>query len=178
MARVKVAADKALAALMEAVADPGTDNNRRAAEALVNLRKQFKHEGATDWAGRSPGYRDLVERLYRQAGVPSDSENGMQANLRYHLGNVLRQVAPPEELAALGLATAGPAGRVQASRQANPRKPKVRAASMIQMRGDPESLADLAFSCVRAIRGMEASDGTQAALRRVLDEVVDILADR
>lgn len=165
------AADKALAALVEAVEQPTTMTNRRAAEAIVRLRKHFRHEGRPDWAGRSPEYRDLIERLYRQAGVPSDSESSMQANLRYHIGNALREVADPEDLQALGMATEGPAGRVRAVRAARPRRPRLARPGI----GDPAALASLALETVRTLRSMDPDGDVEPALRLLLDEVLDTL---
>lgn len=144
-----------------------------AAEAIVGLRRHFRHEGRPDWAGRSPEYRDLVERLYRQAGVPSDSESNMQANLRYHVGNVLRQVAPPEDLAALGMAVEGPLGRLRTTRATAPRRPRLARPGV----GDPAAMASLALETVRTLRTMEPGPEAEPALRVLLDEVLDAVKD-
>lgn len=86
------------------------------AEIVVKLRAQHEHRGMPDWAGRSTEYRDVVAKMYRDAGVPEDSVSNIQASLRYHIGNELREQAPAEELAQLGLSEEGPKGREKARR--------------------------------------------------------------
>lgn len=164
MQRVTAAADKAVAALQEAIREPSSARNRKAAEAIVALRKCFKHDGVTDWAGRSGEYRDLIERVYRKAGVPSDSESSMQANLRYHLGNALRKVAPPEDLEALGMTALGPSGRLKETRVARPRRVKAITA------GDPGALAVVALDAIRALKTMSPGPGVERTLQKVIDE--------
>lgn len=173
--RLSTTTDRAIAALQRAIKDPGTTHSRAAAEALVALRQHFTHEGIPDWAGRSPEYRDLIERVYRKAGVPSDSQGGIQANLRYHLGNVIRQVAPPEHLDALGLAQAGPLARVKQTRQEQgPRSPRRRPPS--GPLPTPEALAVLALACMQAVTSAGDLDSQVAATTRlVLDECLAAL---
>src|SRR5690606_11264334 len=110
-----------------------------------------------------------IERLYRQAGVPSDSESNMQANLRYHVGNVLRKVAPPEDLQALGMAVEGPLGRIRNTRASAPARPRLARPGV----GDPAAMASLALETVRTLRSMEPGTETEPALRALLDEVMD-----
>lgn len=168
-------AARVVTALREAVADPGTVNNRTAAAEIVKLRGMFRHEDRPDWAGRSPEYRDCIERLYRQSGLPSDSESSMQANLRYHIGNTLRQVAPPEDLAALGMASEGPLGRLRTARHEEPKTARPRLARPGV--GDPAALASLALETVRTIRSMDPGPEVEPALRKVLDEILDVLRE-
>lgn len=90
---------------------------RELARVVVELRSMFATEdGRTDWAGRSFIYRETVARIYSEANVPADSVDGMQSALRYHIGNVLRDVAPPAELDGLGLQSKRPVDRVKDSR--------------------------------------------------------------
>lgn len=160
--------DRVLKALTTAIKEPGPVTSRRAAEALVSLRQQFEFDGRPDWTGRSIEYRDIIERLYRQAGVPADSEGGMQANLRYHLGNVLREVAPAEDLQALGISVDGPAGRIRRNRKEHP---KARTTNL-----DSRALAGLALSAVHALASSEPGPEIESTLRQILDETVNILA--
>lgn len=176
---ITAASARAVDALQQVVSEPSTEHARHAAETLVALRKQFRHEGITDWAGRSAGYRDLVERLYRQAGVPSDSESNLQANLRYHLGNVLRKVAPPEDLAALGMSVDGPLARIKSTRAAAPRRPRQARATTFSGITDPAALAELALAAVRTISAMEANlDAACDSLQALLDETAEVLDRR
>lgn len=90
---------------------------RELARVVVELRSLFTTEdGRADWAGRSYSYRETVARIYSEAGIPPDSLESMQSALRYHIGNVLREVAPPTELADLGLKANRPVDRVKESR--------------------------------------------------------------
>lgn len=168
------AAEKVVAALSAAVDDPGTQSNKAAAEAIVALRRLFRHQDLPDWAGRSGEYRDCIERLYRQAGVPSDSGSNMQANLRYHVGNVLREVAPPEELTALGMAVNGPLSRLRANRLDGS---STRGRIARPGAGDPAALASLALDALRTMRTMEPGPEVAPALRKIMGEVASALQD-
>lgn len=119
-----------------------------------------------------PEYRDMIERLYRQAEVPSDSGGGMQANLRYHLWNALRKVAPAEDLEALGMAVEGPLARIRTTRQAAPAGARRAVRPGV---GDPAALASLALDAVRTLRTMEPGAEVEPVLRKVLDEILDVL---
>ena len=168
-------AARVVAALQEAVTDPSTSRNKAAAEAIVKLRGLYEHEGRPDWAGRSSEYRDAIERLYRQAGMPSDSESSVQANLRYHIGNTLRKTAPAEDLHALGMAAEGPLERLRHARRLEPKATTRRLARPGV--GDPGALASLALETVRTLRTMEPGPEVEPALRRVLDEVLDAIRE-
>lgn len=174
--RVTQHADKVVRALKVALEQPGTGKNREAAEAIIQLRRQFRYKGIPDWAGRSPEYRDCIERVYREAGVPSDSGNNFQANLRYHLGNALRKAAPPDELESLGLAAQGPLGRVRDARQENRQAPRPRA----KVIGDPVAMADAALGIVKAMKTMQLA-GTAAVLeprlRALIDETLNVITE-
>lgn len=164
--------ERAVTALAQAVVEPRATNIKSAAAAVIEVRKHFQHAGLPDWAGRSPEYRDAIEHIYRQAGVPSDSESGFQAKLRYHAGNAVRRVAPPEELEALGLAVEGPLERLRTARS-NGHAPRTRPARPGV--GDPAAMASLALEAVRAIRTMEPGPEVEVPLRRVMDEALDVL---
>lgn len=91
---------------------------RRLAVILVELRsRNATEDGNTDWAGRSGPYREAVARIYEQSRLDPDERATMQAALRYHVGNVLREVAPEDELAELGMMAKRPVDRVKATRE-------------------------------------------------------------
>jgi hypothetical protein len=94
---------KPLQKVQAAIRDDSVANLKAAARAIVELRSRFEWNGLPDWAGHSIEYRYHIERLYREAGVPSDSEGPLQARLRYHVSNVVREVAPLWHLEELGL---------------------------------------------------------------------------
>ena len=90
-----------------------TDLLKRAAGTIVELRQQFTLEdGRTDWSGRSPRYRAAIAQVYFRAHVPDDKLDTVQAALRYHVGNVLRERAEADELAAVGLSATSPKARI------------------------------------------------------------------
>lgn len=94
-----------------------TEVLRRLAEVVVSIRSQFfDNEGRRDWAGHSWDYRQFVSEMYAAAGVAPDSQENIQAALRYHVGNLLREVAPPDELAAVGLLPTSPRDRMATAR--------------------------------------------------------------
>ena len=82
------------------------------ASVVVDIRSRFKSaDGTPDWAGRSRDYRAAIAKMYSEAGIPADSVAGVQAALRYHIGNELRQRLTPEQLQAAGLGQRGPRDR-------------------------------------------------------------------
>jgi hypothetical protein len=87
------------------------------AEVVVDIRSQFRDEsGDIDWQGNSWDYRKFMENLYDASGVPPDSKSNLQAALRYHVGNALRERVPTKELQRAGLLAASPRERMAAQR--------------------------------------------------------------
>jgi hypothetical protein len=85
---------------------------RKTAEALVDLREQFLTErGEPDWRGQSFEYRQAVNEIFTLAGVESEDHETVSAAVRYHVGNVLRDKVPDEDLAAIGLRVSSPRER-------------------------------------------------------------------
>lgn len=94
-----------------------TDLLKEIAEDVVELRSMHHLEdGQTDWSGRSPEYRRAVSELYRRARVPHEQLDTVQAALRYHVGNLLRQRATAEDLAGVGLSATSPKERLARQR--------------------------------------------------------------
>lgn len=81
------------------------------AMTLVLLRGKHKYNGKPDYAGKSSEYRAVAARIYEEAGVPADSAGTIQASVRYHIGNVLREIHTEKELAEAGLQSASPRER-------------------------------------------------------------------
>ncbi|MBT2412650.1 hypothetical protein J7I94_19140 [Streptomyces sp. ISL-12] len=84
---------------------------RNIATVIIALRKLYDDPTGTTWE-----YRQKVAELYRQAGIPSDSEGRIQANVRYHIGNALRRYYTPRELQRAGLLPESPLERGQDTR--------------------------------------------------------------
>lgn len=108
---------RALKAMMAVERQEREPFYRSAAEAIVNFRQQWPD----NWDGSNKEYKLEIARAYREAGVPSDTEGTVLAALRYHVGNVVREKAPVEELDAAGLDRRGPNAR---QRRGTPRTPR------------------------------------------------------
>jgi hypothetical protein len=159
---------------------------RQLAEEVIALRRLFAWDGLPDWGGRSPEYRDVIYRAYRSAGIPSDAIDGLQANLRYHVGNAIREVAPRSELEKLGMDPEGPRGRAVRARATAHLRPKgstrqPSAATPLAVMQDPLALCSFARDAVRAIRNLEPKGEMVQALapelRALAEEVFGALAD-
>ncbi|MFJ6720502.1 hypothetical protein [Streptomyces sp. NPDC091259] len=100
------------------IKDKETTLLRNIAVVLVELRSRTQDaDGRTDWHGRSHKYRVKAGELYASAGIPADSQASIQTAVRYHIGNHLRTVAPPEELADVNLKLDAPLEREQRRRK-------------------------------------------------------------
>lgn len=105
--------------LTEYLADHRTDDLRRLAPIIVDLRGAFRlGDGRADWSGRSPEYRQAMADLYTRARVPEDQLDTVQAALRYHVGNLIRERASAEELEAVGMTPTSPKERLANQRGA------------------------------------------------------------
>ena len=158
---------------------------RQLACEVVELRA-FSWEGMPDWAGRSPAYRNTIYRAYRSAGIPSDAIDGLQARFRYHVGNVVREVARVGELEKLGMDPEGPKGRaVRARATAHLREKRTAylppAPTPLAVMQDPLALWSFARDAVRTIRSLaprgEMADALAPELRALAEEVFGALAD-
>lgn len=103
---------------------------RSLAEVVFKLRSKFKTpDGQKDYTGRTVEYREAVQAMYEAANVLPDSQSNVQAAIRYHIGEVLRERLTPKELRALGLNVKSPKER------ANGRAKEEREAQVIDIRG-------------------------------------------
>lgn len=85
---------------------------RHAADLLVELRSRHSNSaGEPDWAGRSWEYRQLVQDIYSEAGLPHDGQDSLKSVIRYHIGNALRDRLDQESLVSAGLKQAAPRER-------------------------------------------------------------------
>ncbi|MFF3312477.1 hypothetical protein [Streptomyces sp. NPDC002952] len=84
--------------------------------ATVIWALRLKHD---DPKGSTHEYRQEVAEMYRQANIPPDSLSGIQAAVRWHVGNLVRQELPEKEIKALGLLNTSPTERQQDRRAVN-----------------------------------------------------------
>lgn len=119
MTTTKALADRATEILRAYLSDHRTDHLRELAEIVVELRGAHTLEdGRADWSGRSPAYRQTMADIYARAKVPAENLDTVQAALRYHVGNLLRQRATGDDLEAVGLSRIAPSQRLATRRQA------------------------------------------------------------
>lgn len=94
-----------------------TDLLKVMAPLIVEMRRRHTLEdGRTDWSGRSPAYRAAIGQVYALAKVPPEHMVTVQAAIRYHVGNVLRQTAERDELEGAGMSAASPRERLDRQR--------------------------------------------------------------
>lgn len=84
---------------------------KKLAAVLVSIRRKLG-----DPAGTSQAYRDAAERIYKAVDIPADSQSTLQASIRYHIGNALREEFKPNELQAVGLSEKTPLERAREAR--------------------------------------------------------------
>jgi hypothetical protein len=180
----QAAAEKVVAGLRQQAEERTPEGMRELAGHVIGLRQCFEHDGMPDWGGRSQDYRDAIYQAYKEAGAGSDSAGPLQANLRYHIGNVLREIAPPEDLQKLGMDPAGPRERaIRARATAHERKgrsPKATApvfASPFAVMSDPLALASFALDAVKALRALEPRGEMAEALRPLLRQLSEEVFD-
>lgn len=89
-----------------------TDLLRDVARLFISAREHFfTREGEPDWLGRTYAYRTWVRTVMTEAHVPGDEVTTLQAAIRYHSGNVLRDRLDESAIADLGLRKESPRER-------------------------------------------------------------------
>lgn len=82
------------------------------ASRFIDAREHFyTREGEPDWLGRTYAYRRWVREVMSDAHVPGDDLSTVQAAVRYHSGNILRERLDAATLADLGLRSESPRER-------------------------------------------------------------------
>jgi hypothetical protein len=89
-----------------------TTNLRTVAEAFFDAREHFfTPEGTPDWKGRTHAYRVWVRETMRTADIQKGELTTVQAAIRYHVGNVVRERMDDGALMDLGLSKSSPRER-------------------------------------------------------------------
>ncbi len=121
-------------AALRALARPEPDADltrlrREAASAMVEARGHFiTRDGSADWSGRSHAYHAFAGEVFSEANVPRDLAPTVQASIRYHSGNLVREFVDAAELAAAGFQS--------------PATPRERAAERRRRRGESLTLLE------------------------------------
>ncbi len=115
--------------------------------------------------------------IYKNAGVTEDTLDTVQAALRYHVGNLLRETKSAEDLAAVGLTSISPRARLQRSRELM----AALAASVngakepARMVAHAEALVDYVTPEVIADLGPKELEVLRVGLRSLVDRCNDLL---
>jgi hypothetical protein len=97
-----------------------TEALRETAGLFISAREHFfTREGTSDWLGRTYAYRRWVRECMSMANVPADDVTTVQAAIRYHSGNILRDRLDQDTLDSLGLRSASPRERSVEKRERN-----------------------------------------------------------
>lgn len=89
-----------------------TTNLRTVATAFFDAREHFfTPSGEPDWLGRTHAYRLWVRETMGQASIQADELTTVQAAIRYHVGNIVRERMDSDTLKSLGLRDASPRER-------------------------------------------------------------------
>lgn len=85
---------------------------REGARLFIDARAHFfTREGEPDWLGRTYAYRTWVREVMSAAHVPAEDVTSLQAAIRYHSGNLLRDRLDEDLLEDLGLRKKSPRER-------------------------------------------------------------------
>lgn len=153
------------------------------AATVVKIRAKFTDPktDTSDWAGKTAEYRAAISKLYADSGVPADSISSFQSNLRYHIGNALRDKLTEDELAKAGLGKESPREAQQrrqsggASRTNNRAEAKAEA-EPAKLPDDPHKLVEGAIVLVRRAKG-NPQPSDPATLVRLLETLEQEVMD-
>ncbi|UYL87631.1 hypothetical protein SEA_VRESIDENCE_26 [Arthrobacter phage VResidence] len=180
---IQKAAIDAISKSLTATDNVRTDLLRDAARYFIDARQHFfTREGEPDWLGRTYAYRTWVREVMSAAHVPADTVTSLQAAIRYHSGNVLRDRLSEEEVDDLGLRKESPKERSVEKRE--------RSSSTMNIFGggaeltSAEDILQLCTLTLRALARVNAASIAKlpakerklarAALRRVADRAEEL----
>ncbi|WP_454051457.1 hypothetical protein [Cellulomonas sp. Marseille-Q8402] len=162
-----------------------TRSRRRAAAALVEARGHFvTRDGTVDWSGRSHAYHAFVGELFSEANVPRELAPTIQASLRYHTGNLVRESVAEADLSAAGFQSRA----TPRERSAERRRRRGEAITLLESGGplaDDQVLRALALTLsvlnrldARTLRALPPPDRDEAvtSLRQLARRAADLSA--
>jgi len=86
-----------------------TSTLKQLAAVFIAARNYFfTRDGDPDLLGQTAAYRRWVREVYSLANVPGAIVSSVQAAVRYHAGNLMREIHDDETIAALGLQVHSP----------------------------------------------------------------------
>lgn len=112
LAALRQRLSRALSRLVDSDGEARAIAGRDAAGIIVAARELLiTRSGDPDWPGRSHAYREWVREAYDGAHIDPAAVPAVQAAVRYHVGNALRERLTAEQLEAAGLRTLAPRER-------------------------------------------------------------------
>lgn len=116
----QLAAIQALRNYKSGPEDARTQHLRAVANAFIEAREHFyTPSGEPDWQGRTHAYRVWVRETMGLANIQKDELTTVQAAIRYHVGNIMRDRMDADTLASIGLTSSSPRERSVAKRAKN-----------------------------------------------------------
>jgi hypothetical protein len=101
---IQTSAISALKRYGDASKEERTTILRSTAELFISAREFiFNKDGEPDRTGITGPYRQWVREIMARAGIPNDQTSSVQAAIRYHSSNIMRERFDAEELEAMGL---------------------------------------------------------------------------
>lgn len=159
--------------------DDKTGLARAIAETFVDIREHFVNDetGNPDWRGKTYPYRQMIGEIFSGANVPKDDASKIQAALRYHVGNVLRDRLSEDELDDLGLRAETPRRRSQQRRES---RTALLYAATTQAEGVTPVGALRALHAASALLGVACEGAADLAPkeRQAADQVLDLIAEQ
>ncbi|WVX87946.1 hypothetical protein SEA_SNEK_26 [Arthrobacter phage Snek] len=146
---IQKAASEALSSARSATDSRRTELLRDTARYFIDAREHFfTREGEPGWLGRTHAYRTWVREVMSSANIPGDEVTSLQAAIRYHSGNVLRDRLDGDTIDDLGLRKESPRERSVEKRE--------RTSGTLNLFGGGHELVD-AEEILQACRLMEAA---------------------
>jgi hypothetical protein len=109
---IQIAAINSLRNYMKGAEGEKTAHLRAVAAAFVDSREHFfTPQGEPDWLGRTHAYRTWVRETMRLADVQQADLTTVQAAIRYHIGNIVRERMDADTIEGLGLRSSSPKQR-------------------------------------------------------------------
>ncbi|UIW13509.1 hypothetical protein PQD80_gp25 [Arthrobacter phage Lizalica] len=153
-----------------------TELLRNAARLFIDARAHFfTREGEPDWRGRTYAYRTWVREVMSAARVPGDEITSLQAAIRYHSGNLLRDRLGEDEIADLGLRKESPR-----ERSVEKRERSSETLNLFGAGGEISSPTEIVLLCTLAERSLARVNmaGLSPNERRAAREALRSLAER
>jgi hypothetical protein len=150
LADIQKAAIESIHESLSAADTERTELLRDTARLFIDARAHFfTREGEPDWKGRTYAYRTWVREIMSAAHVPGEEITSLQAAIRYHSGNLLRDRLGDDAIADLGLRKESPR-----ERSVEKRERTSETLNLFGAGGEISSPAEIALLCTLSERAL------------------------